>query len=201
MKRCFDAGKILAEAGRAETQYTAEGTFLSFLTLAEGARQLNTKAGCHRRFGHAVSSGHAGRRRLSHFQSFPFASGINHSRWLIVGGMLECDGRPQWTFFLVGPNDFKILDTWFTVAMCATGRNTAVCDDVYVPESHVLALTEVREGKTPILRILEVFVCLSGRHARADVYPKIGQAHLRDTRSSLKQHDVATAWHLFERRE
>src|SRR6202161_3493965 len=33
---------------------------------------------------------------------FPFASGINHSRWVIVGGMDESGGHPEWTFFLVG---------------------------------------------------------------------------------------------------
>jgi 3-hydroxy-9,10-secoandrosta-1,3,5(10)-triene-9,17-dione monooxygenase len=76
---------------------------------------------------------------------FPFASGINHSRWLIVGSMVEAEAM----FFLIGPTDFKIKDTWFTNAMRATGSNTAICDDVYVPESHTLALSDVREGKTP----------------------------------------------------
>src|SRR6202045_4215800 len=61
---------------------------------------------------------------------FPFASGINHSRWLIVGGMVETGGAPEWTFFLVGPNDFKIVDTWFTGAMRATGGNTVICAEV-----------------------------------------------------------------------
>jgi len=76
---------------------------------------------------------------------FPFASGINHSRWLIVGSMVEAEAM----FLLIGPTDFKIKDTWFTNAMRATGSNTAICDDVYVPESHTLALSDVREGKTP----------------------------------------------------
>jgi 3-hydroxy-9,10-secoandrosta-1,3,5(10)-triene-9,17-dione monooxygenase len=76
---------------------------------------------------------------------FPFASGINHSRWLIVGSIAGSEAR----FFLVGPNDFTIKDTWFTSAMRATGSNTAVCDDVYVPDDHTLALSDVREGKTP----------------------------------------------------
>ena len=80
---------------------------------------------------------------------FPFASGINHSRWLIVGGMVETGGAPEWTFFLVGPNDFKIVDTWFTGAMRATGSNTAVCDDVFVPASHTIALSALREGNGP----------------------------------------------------
>jgi 3-hydroxy-9,10-secoandrosta-1,3,5(10)-triene-9,17-dione monooxygenase len=80
---------------------------------------------------------------------FPFASGINHSRWVILGGMVETGGAPEWTFFLVGPNDFKIVDTWFTGAMRATGSNTAVCDEVFVPASHTIALSALREGKGP----------------------------------------------------
>ena len=81
---------------------------------------------------------------------FPFASGVNHSRWIIVGSSVETSGGgAEAKFFLIGPNDFKIKDTWFTSAMCATGSNTIVCDDVYVPESHTLALSDMREGQAP----------------------------------------------------
>jgi 3-hydroxy-9,10-secoandrosta-1,3,5(10)-triene-9,17-dione monooxygenase len=80
---------------------------------------------------------------------FPFASGINHSRWVLVGGIDESVGHPEWTFFLIGPNDFKILDTWHTGAMRATGSNTAVCDEAFVPQSHTVRLSDLREGKAP----------------------------------------------------
>ncbi len=76
---------------------------------------------------------------------FAFASGINHSRWLIVGSMVDKEA----TFFVIKPNEFKIKDTWFTTAMRATGSNTAVCDDVYVPDDHTLALSDIREGNAP----------------------------------------------------
>jgi 3-hydroxy-9,10-secoandrosta-1,3,5(10)-triene-9,17-dione monooxygenase len=80
---------------------------------------------------------------------FPFASGINHSRWVIVGGIDESGEHPEWTFFLIGLGDFKVLDTWFTGAMQATGSNTAVCDDVFVPKTHTVRLSDLREGKAP----------------------------------------------------
>jgi 3-hydroxy-9,10-secoandrosta-1,3,5(10)-triene-9,17-dione monooxygenase len=89
----------------------------------------------------------AGGYRIS--GQFPFASGINHSRWVLVGGMVETGGHLEWTFFLIAPKDFKIVDTWFTGAMRATGSNTAVCDEIFVPESHTLALSDLREGKSP----------------------------------------------------
>jgi alkylation response protein AidB-like acyl-CoA dehydrogenase len=63
--------------------------------------------------------------------------------------MVGVGGHPEWTFFLVGPNDFKVLDTWFTGAMRATGSNTAVCDEIFVPERRTVRLSDLREGKGP----------------------------------------------------
>src|SRR5579863_9821572 len=80
---------------------------------------------------------------------FPFASGINHSRWLIVGALLDMDGRPEAVFFLIEPGKYKVLDTWLTIAMRATGSNTAVCEDIFVPEAFTLRLSDLREGKAP----------------------------------------------------
>jgi 3-hydroxy-9,10-secoandrosta-1,3,5(10)-triene-9,17-dione monooxygenase len=76
---------------------------------------------------------------------FGFASGINHSRWLVVGGMV---GQEP-TYFLIKPNEFAVKDIWFTAGMRATGSNTAVCDDVYVPENHAVAVSLIREGHGP----------------------------------------------------
>ena len=80
---------------------------------------------------------------------FPFASGVNHSRWLIVGALLHTEGRPDAAFFLVRPADYKVVDTWFTSAMRATGNNTAICDGVLVPESFIVRLSDLREGRGP----------------------------------------------------
>ena len=80
---------------------------------------------------------------------FPFTSGINHSQLVMVGGMVMTEAGPEWTFFLVGQNDFTVTDTWFTSGMRATGSNTVVCKDVWVPESHTIRLSDLREGKGP----------------------------------------------------
>jgi 3-hydroxy-9,10-secoandrosta-1,3,5(10)-triene-9,17-dione monooxygenase len=79
---------------------------------------------------------------------FPFASGVNHSPWVIVGCIVETNEGKEATFFLIRPGDFTIKDTWYTSAMRATGSNTIVCDNVYVPENHTVALPDLREGKT-----------------------------------------------------
>jgi 3-hydroxy-9,10-secoandrosta-1,3,5(10)-triene-9,17-dione monooxygenase len=89
----------------------------------------------------------AGGYRLS--GEFGFASGVNHSRWLVVSSIAESAGGPEARFFIVRPGEYRVKDTWFTTAMRGTGSNTAVCDDVYVPAEHTLALTDLREGNTP----------------------------------------------------
>ena len=80
---------------------------------------------------------------------FAFASGINHSRWLVVGSIAAGTTGPEARFFLLRPNEYQVKDTWFTTAMRGTGSNTAVCNDVFVPEDHTLALDDLREGNTP----------------------------------------------------
>ena len=80
---------------------------------------------------------------------FAFASGINHSRWLVVGSIAAGASGPEARFFLLRPDEYQVKDTWFTTAMRGTGSNTAVCDDVFVPAEHTLALDDLREGNTP----------------------------------------------------
>ncbi len=79
----------------------------------------------------------------------PFASGVDHCSWVMLGGMAQDGPASEWKFFLVPAGDFTIRDTWFTAGMGGTGSKTIVVDDVFVPESRVLSLTALRDGKTP----------------------------------------------------
>ena len=79
----------------------------------------------------------------------PFASGVDHCSWVMLGGMTQDGAVPEWKFFLVPTGEFTVRDTWFTAGMRGTGSKTIVVDDVFVPESRVLTLTALRDGKTP----------------------------------------------------
>ncbi|MGH6674366.1 MAG: acyl-CoA dehydrogenase family protein, partial [Xanthobacteraceae bacterium] len=79
----------------------------------------------------------------------PFASGVDHCQWVMLGGMTHEGPKPEWKFFLVPPGQFTVRDTWFTAGMRGTGSKTIVTDDVFVPDGRVLRLTELRDGKTP----------------------------------------------------
>jgi 3-hydroxy-9,10-secoandrosta-1,3,5(10)-triene-9,17-dione monooxygenase len=82
-----------------------------------------------------------------------FASGVNHSSWVIIGAMAQEQSAeqagPPWKFFLVPPGEYQVRDTWFTTGMRATGSNTIVTDNVLVPNGRVLALPDLRNGTGP----------------------------------------------------
>ncbi len=86
--------------------------------------------------------------RISGDQS-AFTSGINHSSWVIVGGMLDEGAGPQWVLFLIPPGQYTVRDTWFTSGMRATGSNTVVTDDVFVPRTRMVRVEDLRLGTCP----------------------------------------------------
>ena len=82
--------------------------------------------------------------------SIPYLSGINHSTWVVVGGMVPTEqGPPDWTLFLIPPGKFKVLDTWHTAGMRGTGSNTVVVENVFVPEDWTLRVADMRDSNTP----------------------------------------------------
>jgi 3-hydroxy-9,10-secoandrosta-1,3,5(10)-triene-9,17-dione monooxygenase len=79
----------------------------------------------------------------------PFASGVDHCTWVMLGGFTHDGGAPEWKFFLVPPGQYTVRDTWFTAGMCGTGSKTIVVDNVFVPSGLVLSLADLRDAKGP----------------------------------------------------
>jgi 3-hydroxy-9,10-secoandrosta-1,3,5(10)-triene-9,17-dione monooxygenase len=78
-----------------------------------------------------------------------FASGVDHCSWVMVGAMTHDSDAPEWVFFMVPHGDYTVRDTWFTAGMRGTGSKTIVTDDVFVPETRMLRLADLRQGKGP----------------------------------------------------
>jgi alkylation response protein AidB-like acyl-CoA dehydrogenase len=78
-----------------------------------------------------------------------FASGVDHSVWIVLGAMTQGGPQPDWKFFLLPARECNIVDTWHTAGMRGTGSKTVVADNVFVPDDLVLSLAELRDGKTP----------------------------------------------------
>ena len=97
-------------------------------------------------------------------QHSAFASGVGHSSWVIVGGFVPDGVTPYWAFFLIPPGEYKVRDTWFTAGMRATGSNTIITDNVFVPSTRVLSLSDLRDGKrrgAPSRTTMRISVALS----------------------------------------
>ncbi|MFZ3351295.1 MAG: acyl-CoA dehydrogenase family protein [Xanthobacteraceae bacterium] len=80
-----------------------------------------------------------------------WCSGLRHSHWIMIGGLVHCAGEdhPDMRLYLVPVSDLKQDDTWHCAGLRASGSNTAVLDDVFVPEHRSVSFSTLREGNSP----------------------------------------------------
>ncbi len=82
--------------------------------------------------------------------SWGFASGCLHAGWAGLGVRFErgpgaassVDGEPLPTVgaVVIPMADLRIKDTWHVAGLCATGSNTLVAEDVFVPSHRLLTV-------------------------------------------------------------
>ena len=78
-----------------------------------------------------------------------FASCVDHSTWVMVGALVHDSGASEWLLFMIPRGEIEVRDTWFTAGMRGTGSNTIVTDNVFVPGTRMLRLSDLRPGKGP----------------------------------------------------
>jgi alkylation response protein AidB-like acyl-CoA dehydrogenase len=79
-----------------------------------------------------------------------FNTGCHGSRWTVLNAILETDdGAPCPTCIIVPSDQLTVLDDWYASGMAATGSNTVVAEDVFVPAHRTLPLPEMTEGRYP----------------------------------------------------
>lgn len=85
--------------------------------------------------------------------TYSWASGVDHCRWILLGGMApvgddpDGGGEHQYRLFLVPTAEVRILDTWYAAGLRGTGSKDVVADDLFVPEHRTLVMADVREGR------------------------------------------------------
>jgi 3-hydroxy-9,10-secoandrosta-1,3,5(10)-triene-9,17-dione monooxygenase len=82
---------------------------------------------------------------------WPYSSGIDASRWNLVGGVVRDEqGRAlESRVFLVPAADYRILDTWFVAGLRGTGSKDVEMADAFVPLHRTLPLASLAGGDTP----------------------------------------------------
>jgi 3-hydroxy-9,10-secoandrosta-1,3,5(10)-triene-9,17-dione monooxygenase len=81
---------------------------------------------------------------------WPFSSGIDHSSWIMLGGLVPRDGKsPEQRLFLVPPDAYEVIDTWHTSGLRGTGSRDVTVKDWFVPEHLTLDPISTRDRSAP----------------------------------------------------
>ncbi|MFK4119885.1 acyl-CoA dehydrogenase family protein [Streptomyces longwoodensis] len=79
---------------------------------------------------------------------WPYLSGIHHASWALLGfDWTDDSGAPQRGMALVPASALSVEDVWRTAGMRGTGSNTAVVEEISVPDSRVVSLSAMAEGE------------------------------------------------------
>ena len=80
-----------------------------------------------------------------------WCSGLGHSHWIMIGGLAFRTGEdhPDMRLYLVPVAELKQDDTWYCAGLRGSGSNTAVLDDVFVPEHRSVSFSLLRDGNSP----------------------------------------------------
>ncbi|WP_457513267.1 acyl-CoA dehydrogenase family protein [Streptomyces sp. TE33382] len=78
---------------------------------------------------------------------WPWMSGIHHAPWTLLGfTWTGAGGEPERGMALVPTSALTVDDVWHMAGMRGTGSDTAVADEVYVPDSRTISLTAMANG-------------------------------------------------------
>jgi len=77
---------------------------------------------------------------------WPFNTGCDGAQWTVLNA-LQPSGLP--TCVIARSSDLKRLDDWYATGMAATGSNTIVAENVFVPRSRTMPLPEMLEARYP----------------------------------------------------
>jgi 3-hydroxy-9,10-secoandrosta-1,3,5(10)-triene-9,17-dione monooxygenase len=79
---------------------------------------------------------------------WPYASGCDHARWAHLGGLvMQEDGPPEATIFLVPDTDYEIIDDWHVVGLRGTGSKSLKAETIFVSENRAIKFADAMTGK------------------------------------------------------
>lgn len=83
---------------------------------------------------------------------WPYASGIDASDWMMLGGLAppdEAGGGDRALMPLVRAADLEVIDTWRVAGLVGTGSKDVACEKLFVPAHMLLDPRDARGGPTP----------------------------------------------------
>jgi 3-hydroxy-9,10-secoandrosta-1,3,5(10)-triene-9,17-dione monooxygenase len=84
-----------------------------------------------------------------------WCSGIRHSPWIMIGGLVHRPGEdhPDMRLMLVPTRELAVHDTWYCAGLRGTGSHTVEAQDVFVPEHRTVAFATLRDAHSPGSRV------------------------------------------------
>jgi len=81
---------------------------------------------------------------------WPFNTGCHGAQWTVVVALVtETGGEPMPYCLLVRSSELAIQDDWYASGMAATGSNTVIAENIFVPFRRALPLPDMTEGRYP----------------------------------------------------
>lgn len=90
--------------------------------------------------------------------SWHFASGSDYCDWALLGANIEGEPSPPpgpagSHVFLIPRTDYTVVDNWDVSGLRATGSNTIVIEDAFIPEYRTLTWNQIYDGSAPGLAV------------------------------------------------
>jgi alkylation response protein AidB-like acyl-CoA dehydrogenase len=95
---------------------------------------------------------------------WPFNTGCHGAEWTVLNALVSTGAEAMPTIVIARSRELKILDDWYASGMAATGSNTIVAENVFVPAYRSLPLPDLVEARH------------TARHNRDDPYFKYNLA-------------------------
>ncbi|WP_020656205.1 hypothetical protein [Massilia niastensis] len=82
---------------------------------------------------------------------WPFSSGTDHCKWVVIGGMAESEDGPAGTFdvpchFVLPRADYEILhDSWNVMGLAGTGSKDLLVKEAFVPDYRTYKLADLND--------------------------------------------------------
>jgi alkylation response protein AidB-like acyl-CoA dehydrogenase len=82
-----------------------------------------------------------------------FCSGIDHSAWLQLCGMLERAGQRELLMALVPVAEAEVIDDWHVLGLEGTGSKSVTVEDAFVPAHRTVRWVDLLNATTPGAKI------------------------------------------------
>ncbi|MFC7962726.1 acyl-CoA dehydrogenase family protein [Rhodococcoides kroppenstedtii] len=134
---------------------------------------------------------------------WPYASASLHATWCTGGVVVldEDDSVLDQGMALIPSSDYTVDDTWYVAGMRASGSNTVVADDVFVPEHRMLSMMGAFSGSYVAERTDSAFArsAFGPMLVMVLVGPQLGMGRAALDLVTTKAAEKSLAYTVFER--